>query len=105
MCNEEIKVVLEVIITILDIIRFFVPVVLIIFCTIDIFKIIVSKKEEEIKKLRKGVLMKVIYAVLIYLIPFLVPFIFNLISNFVPIDYNNDWKECYDIVKENKKNN
>ena len=105
MCNEEIRMVLEIIITILDVVMFFVPVVLIILCTIDIFKIIVSKKEDEIKKLRKGVLRKIVYAVIIYLIPFVIPFIFNLVSDLIPIDYDNSWKQCWDIVKENKKNN
>ena len=105
MCNEEIRMVLEIIITILDVVMFFVPVVLIILCTIDIFKIIVSKKEDEIKKLRKGVLRKIVYAVIIYLIPFVIPFIFNLVSDLIPIDYDNSWKQCWDVVKENKKNN
>lgn len=105
MCNEEIRMVLEIIITILDVVMFFVPVVLIILCTIDIFKIIVSKKEDEIKKLRKGVLRKIVYAVIIYLIPFVIPFIFNLVSDLIPIDYDDSWKQCWDIVKENKKNN
>lgn len=105
MCNEEIRMVFEIIITILDVVMFFVPVVLIILCTIDIFKIIVSKKEDEIKKLRKGVLRKIVYAVIIYLIPFVIPFIFNLVSDLIPIDYDNSWKQCWDIVKENKKNN
>ena len=105
MCNEEIRMVLEIIITILDVVMFFVPVVLIILCTIDIFKIIVSKKEDEIKKLRKGVLRKIVYAVIIYLIPFVIPFIFNLVSDLIPIDYDDSWKQCWDIVKKNKKNN
>ena len=105
MCNEEIRMVLEIIITILDVVMFFVPVVLIILCTIDIFKIIVSKKEDEIKKLRKGVLRKIVYAVIIYLIPFVIPFIFKLVSDLIPIDYDDSWKQCWDIVKENKKNN
>ena len=104
MCNEEIRMVLEIIITILDVVMFFVPVVLIILCTIDIFKIIVSKKEDEIKKLRKGVLRKIVYAVIIYLIPFVIPFIFNLVSDLLPIDYDDSWKQCWDFVKEDKKN-
>ena len=105
MCTEEMRMVFEVIITILDIIKFLVPILLIILCTIDIFKIIVSKKEDEIKKLRKGILMKIVYAVIIYLIPFLIPFIFNIVGDLLPIDYDDSWKQCMDLVKENKKNN
>ena len=72
MCNSDMQMILGIIITILNVIRFFIPIVLIILCTIDIFKIIVSKKEDEIKDLRKDVIRKIIYAVIIYLIPFLV---------------------------------
>lgn len=103
MCNSDIQMILDIIITVLDVVRFFVPVILIIFCTIDIFKIIVSKKEDEIKKLRKDILVKIVYAVLIYLIPFFVPFILNLVDNLLPMDYDNSWKQCWDLVKENKK--
>lgn len=103
MCNSDMQMILDVIITVLDVVRFFIPIILIIFCTVDIFKIIVSKKEDEIKKLRKDILMKVVYAVLIYLIPFLVPFVLNLVDNLLPMDYDSSWKQCWDIVKENKK--
>ena len=72
MCNEEMQIIMGVVISVLDIVKFLVPVVLIVFCTIDIFKIIVSKKEDEIKKLRKDVFMKIIYCILIYLLPFLI---------------------------------
>ena len=66
MCTEEMQMIIGIVITILDIIKFIVPIVLIIFCTIDIFKIIVSKKEDEIKKLRKDVFMKIVYCIIIY---------------------------------------
>ena len=104
MCNEDMQMILGIIITLLEVVRFFIPIVLIVFCTIDIFKIIVSKKEDEIKKLRKDVLMKIVYCVIIYLIPILVPFIFNLMDNLLPMDYDSSWKTCWDFVKETKKN-
>ena len=46
MCSEEMQMIMGVVISVLDIVKFLVPVVLIVFCTIDIFKIIVSKKED-----------------------------------------------------------
>lgn len=104
-CNSDMQIIFNVIITLLDIVKFIIPILLIIYCTIDIFKIIVSKKEDEIKKLRKDIFMKIIYAVIIYLIPYLVPLVLNLIDNLVPMEYDNSWKECWDLVEENKKNN
>lgn len=102
MCGSEIQMIINIVIELLDVIHFFVPVVLIIFCTIDIFKIIVSKKEDEVKKLRNDVFWKIIYAVIIYLIPFLVPFVLSAADKILPMEYDNSWKECYDYVKNNK---
>ena len=102
MCTEEMQMIIGIVITILDIVKFIVPIVLIIFCTIDIFKIIVSKKEDEIKKLRKDVLMKIVYCIIIYLIPFIVPFILKFASNIIPMEYDDSWKKCWDYVKKNK---
>lgn len=102
MCTEEMQMIIGIVITILDIVKFIVPIVLIIFCTIDIFKIIVSKKEDEIKKLRKDVFMKIVYCIIIYLIPFIVPFILKIASNIIPMEYDDSWKKCWDYVKKNK---
>lgn len=104
MCNEDLQMILNVVISILEILNFLVPIVLIVLCTIDIFKIIVSKKEDEIKKLRKGVIMKIVYAILIYLIPYLVPFIFRLVDNILPMEYDESWYQCWEYVKNNRKN-
>lgn len=104
MCSEEIKEVFKIVITVLEVIKFIVPVLLIVLCTVDIFKLIVSKKEDDIKKLRKGIIMKIIYCVLIYLIPFLVPFILSLINNILPMNYDDSWKICWDSVKNQEKN-
>ena len=104
MCNEDLQMILNVVISILEILNFLVPIVLIILCTIDIFKIIVSKKEDEIKKLRKGVIMKIVYAILIYLIPYLVPFIFRLVDNILPMEYDESWYQWWKYVKNNRKN-
>ena len=103
MCNSDMQLIFGVIITLFNVIRFVIPVILIVFCTIDVFKIIVSKKEDEIKKLRKDVIMKVVYAIVIYLIPFLIPFVLNLVNNLIPFDYDASWKECWDLVQESKK--
>ena len=105
MCNGDMQLILKIIIEVLDIVHFFVPIILIIFCTVDIFKIIVSKKEDEVKKLRKDVFLKILYAIVIYLIPFLVPFILNMFDRILPMDYDNGWKDCYDYVKNSKDNN
>ncbi len=104
MCNEDMKLIMEVYINVLDTIHFFVPIVLILLCTVDIFKIVVSKKEDDIKKLRNGVILKIVYAIVIYLLPFLIPFVLNAVGKILPMDYDNSWKNCYDIVKNSQEN-
>lgn len=105
MCSESIQKILEIVITFFNLIKFLVPILLIIFCTIDIFKIIVTKKEADVKKLRKDIFIKIFCAIVIYLIPFLVSFILNLVDDIIPIDYDNLWKECWDLVEKREKFN
>lgn len=103
MCTSDMQMVFAAVIKILNIVKFAVPILLIILCTIDLFKLIVSKKDDEIKKLRKNIFMKIVYAVLIYLIPILIPFILNMINDVLPMNYDNRWKECWDYVSEENK--
>lgn len=104
MCNEDMQMIFEIVIKVLEVVRFLIPIILIIFCTIDIFKIIVSKKEDEIKKLRKDVFMKIIYAVIIYLIPVLVPFVLGIFDRLFPMDYDDSWRSCWELVEERIEN-
>lgn len=104
MCNSDMQMIINIVIEVLDVIHFFVPIVLIIFCTIDIFKIIVSKKEDEVKKLRNDVFWKIVYAVLVYLVPYIVPFVLNAADRILPMEYDNSWEQCYNYVKKNQKN-
>ena len=102
MCNSEMQMIINIVIEVLDVIHFFVPVVLIIFCTIDIFKIIVSKKEDEVKKLRNEVFWKIFYAIMVYLVPYIVPFVLSAADKILPMEYDNTWEECYNYVKKNQ---
>ena len=103
MCNSEIRSLLGIIISILEIFRFLVPIILIILCAVDVFKLIISKKEDEVKKLRQQIFRKILYGVLFYLVPFIVPLVLSLCNKILPMDYSTNWKTCWDIVKEVKK--
>ena len=103
MCNSDMQVILNVVVKVLDVVHFFVPIVLILFCTMDVFKIVVSKKEDEIKKLRKGIMWKIIYSILIFLIPYFVPFILGAADKILPMEYDDSWYDCYYYVKNNQE--
>ena len=102
MCNADMKAILKIVIEVLNVIHFFVPIVLILFCTIDIFKNKKKKKEDEIKKLRSGIVWKIIYAIVIFIIPFLVPFILGAVDKILPMDDDDSWYECYNYVKNSQ---
>ena len=82
MCNESVQKILGIIVLFLNLIKFAVPIILIVFCTIDIFKIIVTKKEDEVKKLRKDIFIKIFCAIILYLIPFLISSLIHKLSFF-----------------------
>lgn len=103
MCNSDMQMILNVVIKLLDVIHFFVPIVLILLCTVDVFKIVVSKKEDDIKKLRNGIMWKIIYSIVIFLIPYFVPFILGAVDKILPMDYDDSWYECYNYVKNSQE--
>ena len=103
MCNADMKSILKIVVEVLNVIHFFVPIVLILFCTIDIFKIVITKKEDEIKKLRSGIVWKIVYAIIIFVIPYLVPFILGAVDKILPMDYDESWYECYNYVKNSQE--
>ena len=101
MCSNDLQQILKMVINVLNIIDFLVPIILIILCTIDLFKIIISKKEDDVKKLRNGIIMKIIYAIIIYLMPFIVSFILGAFDKILPMEYDSSWKDCWNYVKKN----
>ena len=104
MCNSDMQMILNVIVKLLDVIHFFVPIILILLCTVDVLKIVVSKKEDDIKKLRNGIMWKIIYSIVIFLIPYFVPFILGAVDKILPMDYDDSWYECYNYVKNSQEN-
>ncbi len=103
MCNSDMQAILKIVVEVLNVIHFFVPIVLIVFCTVDIFRIVITKKEDEIKKLRTGIIWKIVYAIVIFIIPYMVPFILGAVDKILPMDYDDGWYECYNYVKSNQE--
>jgi cell division protein FtsW (lipid II flippase) len=85
----NLKPIISIIKTVLNIVRFAVPLVLIVIGTFDIFKAVVASKEEEIKAAQKLLIKRVVYAVIIFLIPTIVMLILNIVSNTKDTDGNN----------------
>lgn len=75
---------------IIQVIQYAVPVALILWGTIDLFKSIISSKEEEIKKKQTLLFKKILSAVIIFLLPWLVFTIMSLLGGSV-----GEFGNCY----------
>lgn len=98
--DEDMKVIFGFIQTIMNVIKWAIPIILIVMGTLDIAKIVISgnQDEKEVKAATKKLTTRVIYAVIIFLIPTIVSLIFNLIPDSVGAgkDFNgNNWKDCW----------
>lgn len=87
-----------------------IPILLIIFGTIDLGKAVISSKEDEVKKAKQAFIRRLIYAVLVFAVAWLVGFIINLVSNMGinkvydekgnPIQTTDvsGWRACWDKI-------
>ena len=76
----------------LTIIQWVVPVLLILWGTIDLVKSVVAGKEDDIKKNQKTLVRRIISAVIVFLIPAMVSILLGLIGT-------EGWKACWDARK------
>ena len=93
-CTNEVITFIDVIKRILDMIQVALIVLLIIYCTLDLAKIIISKNDDEIKKYRHSIYNRIISCVLIFLIPSIIFLIFGTL--FGDSSYEiNEIKDCW----------
>lgn len=95
-----------------SIFRIVVPLLLIVFSSIDLGKAVVATDEKVIKKSTKQIAIRFIFAILIFFVPLFISAIFNLIDNFKKAANETGYKACYvcltkpnkceEYVKENK---
>lgn len=81
----------KLIIKILQIVRWAVPIILIVFCVIDVAKIVTNPDHE--KDVKKSITNRLIAAVIVFLVPTLV----NLVMNLVSIGQGNNENNGYSI--------
>ena len=102
-CTDEVKGVLYIVKTIIRIVTFVIPLILIAYGTFDIFKAMTSGKEEDQKKAVGAFVKRIIYALVIFLIPFIISLVFNLFSSTFSITTGNnadDDKNFFECYKE-----
>lgn len=60
--------------------KILIPIIVIIFGTLDFFKAVTGAKDDEIKKAFKAIMVRIAAGVLIFLLPGLVQFFFNMLN-------------------------
>ena len=61
-------------------IRIIIPILLIIFCMIDMGKAIVAKKEEDVKKAQSLLLKKLLIGLVIFILPYFIEWMIRILS-------------------------
>lgn len=67
--------------TVINIIWIGVPILLIVLGSIDLGKAVISSKEDEVKKAKKALLNRIIYAVLVFCVVWIVGIVMDAISS------------------------
>ena len=77
---ETIRPVIAVLKAIINIIKWGVPILLIIFGTIDLAKAVVAGKEDEMKKAQNTFIRRLVYAIAVFLVVTLVSFVIGVVA-------------------------
>ena len=93
-CTDDVVTILEGVKKVLNVVQIVLIILLIIYCTIDVAKIVISKNDDEIKKYRTSVYNRIISCILIFLIPSIIFLLFG--SVFGNSSYSiNEIRECW----------
>ena len=79
--------------TILTIFQIVVPIIFIIWGTIDMLKGIISGDEKKIKETRTMLIKRLIYALLVFLVPWMVNLLITILGG------SSDWLNCWKSIK------
>ena len=81
---------------ILSIVQIFIPILLILFGTIDLGKAVIASDEKEIKGAQSKLIKRCIYAVAIFFVVMLVTVVMNIVASSGEKSANtNGWKTCW----------
>lgn len=81
---------------IMPIIQFGVPILLILFGSIDLGKAVMSQDDKEIKGATGKLIKRAIMAAVVFFIPFIVSLVMSLISKAEINSDNKSWATCWD---------
>lgn len=98
-CTAEVILLIRIIKVFINLVKFAMPVILIVLCTFDVFRIVISKKEDDIKKYRKYIYNRIFNCILLFLIPTIVFLLFNVLITNSNISNVSELRNCWNIVE------
>ena len=87
-CPSSLQAIVNIGYFVLTVIQWLVPVLLILWGTIDLVKAVVAGKEDDIKKNQKILVKRLISAIIVFLVPIFVSIVLGLIGE-------KGWKACW----------
>ena len=95
---SDLKPILGIAKALIRLIQFGVPILLILFGTLDLARAVISSKEDEMKKAQSTLIKRAIYAVAVFLVVFVVTLLMNVVADNAEDSGANDWKSCWKKV-------
>ena len=78
--------------------KILIPIIVIIFGTLDFFKAVTGAKDDEIKKAAKSLLFRALSGVCIFFLPAVIDFIFSLVDGWSNSEYESGYQDCFKCV-------
>ena len=96
-CGEDgLGPIINILHSVVSLIQFGVPILLIVFGMLDLGKAVMSSKEDEMKKAQGTLVKRFIYAVAVFLVVTLVTFVMNMVSDANAKDADTEsWLTCW----------
>ena len=105
-CSETVGIgkIVKLAVTIVNLIKWGVPILLIIFGMLDLGKAVMAGKEDEMKKAQGTLIKRVIYAVAVFLVVTIVTFVMTIVGDADSEAGADSWASCwakYAVVNTN----
>jgi len=97
-CTGEVLLLIRIIKVFLNIVKFIMPVALIVLCTFDLFRIVISKKDDDAKKYRKYIYNRIFNCILLFLIPTIIFLLFNVVVGGNNLSNVGELRNCWNVA-------
>jgi len=88
-----------ILVKVVNLLKFGIPILLIVFGMLDLGKAVMAGKEDEMKKAQGTLIKRFVYAVAVFLVVTLVQLVMGLVSSSGEYE-DESWKKCWQEVNE-----